>query len=407
MALLAAIAGALTLPQAGSSISGGVALPTMAQASGHRVAGGQPELPPGRWPRPPFRGWAFPYNASTPDNESAIPSNHLYPPGTVNLMPTGQPLWDPAVATLAWSYCWDAPPAKSTFQNGSLASTAAFFEREVTRRLGNRTTVGGTFIGAGLDECNLGNERVAGEREAAAAGFRAARKKHPGMFLAGWGANNKDVIFASLMKDRTFDLAMVEGYSYCPGCGDWPASGNYCSNTGIEGCEFLSRLRCNCARAYICSCLPLTTEGWHPLAALLPLLCRGSHPDTGLVHLRGADLSRLDFAKTQGYLHRTVFCFGFILGRSAVNPTGWTAASLETAMLKVKRGYPELAGVLMYGHSPRKGWPNATNASTVASDRATTDLIRQASLLMEKHWPDTASRTPDGADQLEAGFYAS
>jgi hypothetical protein len=151
------------------------------------------------------------------------------------------------------------------------------------------------------------------------------------------GANNKDEIFASLMKDRTFDLAMVEGYSYCPGCGDWPASGNCCSNRGITGY-----------------------------------------------------FDRLEFARTNGYLNRTVFCFGFILGKSVVNPAGWTASSLEAAMLEVKHGFPELAGVLMYGHDPRKGWANASNASTVATDRATTDLIRQASMLMEKHWPDGA-----------------
>ena len=55
-------------------------------------------------------------------------------------------------------------------------------------------------------------------------------------------------------------------------------------------------------------------------------------------------------------MNRTVFCFGFILGKSVVNPAGWTASSLEAAMLEVKHGFPELAGVLMYGHDPRKGW---------------------------------------------------
>lgn len=103
--------------------------------------------------------------------------------------------------------------------------------------------------------------------------------------------------------------------------------------------------------------------------------------------------SRLDFAKAHGFLNRTVFCFGFILGRSAVNPTGWTVASLEAAMLEVKTAYPELAGVLMYGHPPRKGWPNATNSSDASTDAATTHLIRAASLLMQKHWPEPATTT--------------
>lgn len=82
---------------------------------------------------------------------------------------------------------------------------------------------------------------------------------------------------------------------YCPGCGDWPKSGECCSNTGS-------------VRSYF---------------------------------------SRLDYAKSQGFLNRTVFCFGFILGRSAINPTGWTAESLEAAMMEVKTAYPELGGVLM------------------------------------------------------------
>ena len=72
---------------------------------------------------------------------------------------------------------------------------------------------GGSFVGAGLDECNLHNARTADEREAAAAGFRAARAELPSMFLAAWGSNAGDELFASLMEDGTFDLAMVEGYT--------------------------------------------------------------------------------------------------------------------------------------------------------------------------------------------------
>jgi hypothetical protein len=74
---------------------------------------------------PPFRGWAFPFNASIASNATpAVASSWMYPQeASLNLMPTGQPLWDPAVPTLSWSYCWDAPPAKGTFTNGSFAST--------------------------------------------------------------------------------------------------------------------------------------------------------------------------------------------------------------------------------------------------------------------------------------------
>jgi hypothetical protein len=89
----------------------------------------------------------------------------------------------------------------------------AVFKNETTKRVGTPTVSGGRFVGAGLDECNLHNARTADEREAAAAGFRAARLALPNMFLAAWGCNTDDELFASLMKDGTFDLAMIEGYT--------------------------------------------------------------------------------------------------------------------------------------------------------------------------------------------------
>ena len=46
---------------------------------------------------------------------------------------------------------------------------------QVTKKVGAPTGLGGHYAGAGLDECNLSNNRSVGEREAAAAGFRAAR----------------------------------------------------------------------------------------------------------------------------------------------------------------------------------------------------------------------------------------
>ena len=47
---------------------------------------------------------------------------------------------------------------------------------------------------------------------------------------------------------------------------------------------------------------------------------------------------RLEFAKAQGFLNRTLFCFGFILAQSPTNPFGWTRQSLRVAMLKLKVG---------------------------------------------------------------------
>ena len=57
---------------------------------------------------------------------------------------------------------------------------------------------------------------------------------------------------------------------------------------------------------------------------------------------------RLDYARQQGYLNRTVFCFGFLLGKSAINPNGWTKEALRASLVSLKADYPELAGVAMY-----------------------------------------------------------
>jgi hypothetical protein len=42
---------------------------------------------------------------------------------------------------------------------------------------------------------------------------------------------------------------MVEGYTYCPGCGDWPASGNCCTRGGVE--SYFGRLRWAKRNGYI------------------------------------------------------------------------------------------------------------------------------------------------------------
>ena len=123
-----------------------------------------------------------------------------------------------------------------------------------------------SVLGRGLDECNLDNARFANERELAAEGFRLARRRYPDTLIAAWGANAGDEIFASLMLDRTFDLAMIEGYTYCPGCGDWPNSSSCCAVGPIER--------------------------WQ------------AYDD------------RLAFARQKQFLNRTLFCFGFLLGRS-------------------------------------------------------------------------------------------
>jgi hypothetical protein len=203
----------------------------------------------------------------------------MYPKGTVNLMPTSQKLWEDASAYnfLSWSYCWDSPWISKA--NGSVlnkTSVEQYFAGQA-----NSAFLSGRAAGAGLDECNLGNAAASGEREVAAAGFRQARQAAPKNFLAAWGAQEGDELFASLMQDWSFTLAMVEGYSYCPGCGNWPISGGCCGTT-YQGCKrvaFPTYVRCNVA---------------------------------DLKSITISDFGRLDFARKHGYLNRTVFCFGYV-----------------------------------------------------------------------------------------------
>lgn len=254
----------------------------------------------------PLRGWAFPYRMNG--------SFSLYERGTVNFVPTitssanASALAARGISSLLWASCWNDPyfskaDPSCTGTQCALKNVTAAVETFASHGVVEQKSGSGA-IGRGLDECNINNEKFLNEREVAAQGFREARARDPETIIAAWGANAGDALFASLMREGTFDLAMIEGYTYCAGCGDWPASGKCC------------------------------TVG--------PITHWAAYQD------------RLDFARANGYLNRTLFCFGFMIGQSAINPYGWTAASLRTAMATLKAQYPELAGVIMYGRPPRK-----------------------------------------------------
>jgi hypothetical protein len=108
----------------------------------------------------------------------------------------------------------------------------------------------------------------------------------PDAVIAAWGSDHGDALFAQLMVEGTFSLAMVEAYTYCPECGDWPKTAACCSNVGTE-----------------------RIDPYFP---------------------------RLDWARRHGYLNRTLFCFGWMLARSDVNPRGWTKAALWAAMVRLE-----------------------------------------------------------------------
>jgi hypothetical protein len=286
----------------------------------------------------PLRGWAFAHHLN---------DTKLYRPATVNFDPTyNQKDGDLAalvargITCLGWGYCWDSP-SKHAVNASYFAENGRVNSTEFPR-----------MSGRGLDECNKGNNRSVDEKAVAAAGFRLAKQQQPDTVIAAWGANAGDEVFASLMADRTFDYAMIEGYTYCPGCGTWPATGACCSNAGVAD--------------------------W-----------------------RAAGKGRLDYARAQGYSNRTLFCFGFLLGRSPINPGGWTRGILRASLVQLRAAYPELAGVLMYGHDPRKGFANASAGATPATDRATLDLIVYANELMLELYPDPRPRGPSRSPRLK------
>ena len=147
------------------------------------------------------------------------------------------------------------------------------------------------------------------------------------------------------MADGTFDLAMLEGMTYNPDPG-WNRDGS-CTPGGI-----LPRGCCN------------TSD----VSAYFP---------------------HLQWARDRGFSNRTAFCFGIILGKSALNPNGWTEGHLRSAMLALKGAFPELAGVIMMGANPHA--TPANNASrlwTAETDRATAGVILSAGRLMQELWPD-------------------
>ena len=50
---------------------------------------------------------------------------------------------------------------------------------------------------------------------------------------------------------------------------------------------------------------------------------------------------QLDLARQYGFINHTVIALGWMLGKSALNPGGWTAGSLRAAMTTLKQRYPE------------------------------------------------------------------
>lgn len=254
-------------------------------------------------PTAPFRGWAFGTN---------LTNLELYPRGTINFVPTGPPVEShntpcgakcfaqQGVALLGWSYFWY--PASDAEKANRTAWVNAYTQQLDPLRHGDQLPGLDLEAGVGMDEC--AGSQNSSVIEIATQGWRAARRAWPDNFVGAWWAGGcPDDMFIELMLDGTFDLAMIEGYAYCPGCGDWPASGECCANSGVA---------------------------------------TGNKTQTQQDYYH-----KLDTAREHGFLNRTVFTLGWIIGKSERNPGGWTVSSLREAMVDLKTKYPEMPGVIM------------------------------------------------------------
>jgi hypothetical protein len=174
--------------------------------------------------------------------------------------------------------------------------------------------------GSGVPWPHGHNGPVAGAAELLKAGYREGRRRYPASFAAAWVAEGIDDAFGELMRDGTFDVAMVEGYTVC-----W-----------------------------------LPAHCWSAIDDQFPFL---------------------HWARTQGWINRTMFTFGWMVPKSAEHPNGWTVPQLEASLRRLKTTFPEMPGVLMWGSAMHR-----VNESECAE--GTLEFIHAASELMSALWPN-------------------
>jgi hypothetical protein len=55
--------------------------------------------------------------------------------------------------------------------------------------------------------------------------------------------------------------------------------------------------------------------------------------------------ARLEYARSEGWLNRSIACLGMLFARSALNPTGWTQPQLRATVQQLKDAFPEMPGI--------------------------------------------------------------
>jgi len=170
------------------------------------------------------------------------------------------------------------------------------------------------FAGVGIDEWDTGNGHYPKEKELAAAGFRTARRQWPDSIMVAY-VTTPDETFTELLKDHTLDLAIIEGYSFIPDVGG------------------------------------LTMDGIR---------------------------QRCDVMKTAGLLDRTIVCLGYVSAAPDKQGRRMTIANLEQQMREIKKKYPEMPGIALYGFKD--------------DTPETLELIRQADALTAELYPTSTNR---------------
>jgi hypothetical protein len=143
------------------------------------------------------------------------------------------------------------------------------------------------FAGVGIDEWNPADKRYEVEAKVAAEGYRSARKRWSDNLVVAW-VTNPDETFLGLLKDGTFDLAIIEGYTFIPNVGGLDLNG--------------IRVRC-------------------------------------------------DAVKKAGLLDRCIVCFGYIAAGKDKQDRRMTKDDLSELARTVKKDYPEMPGLAFYGYN--------------------------------------------------------
>jgi hypothetical protein len=141
------------------------------------------------------------------------------------------------------------------------------------------------FAGVGIDEWNPGSERFAEESKLAAEGYRAARATWPDNLVVAW-VTQPDETFLALLADGTFDLAIIEGYTFIPDVGG------------------------------------LTLDGIR---------------------------DRVNAVEKAGLIERCIVCFGYVAAGADKAGRRMTADDLSVLVRAVKKEYPQMPGVAFYG----------------------------------------------------------